>query len=129
MEEEEQPLPPPKEVEVVSSPSLSDWSSLDDDSERNLEDATTETSKDSPHLELWEEAECKTEEEMLEEKEALLESFAIACKEERTREAVAQAANPESSLRGHGLVPACPKFPVGKFAEVVCIWKAVLDGV
>jgi hypothetical protein len=52
MEKEEQPLPPPKEVEVVSSPSFSDWSSLDDDSERNLEDAATETSEDSPYLEL-----------------------------------------------------------------------------
>jgi hypothetical protein len=38
VEQEEQPLPPSKEVEVVSSPSFSDWSSSDDNSERNLED-------------------------------------------------------------------------------------------
>jgi hypothetical protein len=32
VEKEEQPLPPPEEVEAVSSPSFFDWSSLDDDS-------------------------------------------------------------------------------------------------
>jgi hypothetical protein len=63
MEEDHQPLSPPEEVEAVSFPSFSDWSSLDDDSERNLEDdedAVTETPKDSPCLECWEEAEHKT---------------------------------------------------------------------
>jgi hypothetical protein len=38
VEEEEQTLPPLEEVEAVSSPSFSDWSSSDDNSERNLED-------------------------------------------------------------------------------------------
>jgi hypothetical protein len=66
--EEEQTLPPLEEVEAVSSPSFSDWSSSDDNSERNLEDkedAAMETPEDSPHLEWWEEAEHKAE--MLEE--------------------------------------------------------------
>jgi hypothetical protein len=70
VEEEEQPLPPPKEVEAVSSPSFSDWSSSDNDSERNLEDnedAVMETSEDSPHMEWWEEE----EDEILEEPKAL----------------------------------------------------------
>jgi hypothetical protein len=87
VEEEEQPLPPSKEVEAVSSPSFSDWSFLDNDSERNLEDdedAAMETPKDSPHLEWWEEVERKAEEQ-----EALLESFTTARKEERTRAATA----------------------------------------
>jgi hypothetical protein len=93
--EEEQPLPLLEEVEAVSSPSFFDCSSLDDNSERNLEDdedAATETPEDSSRLELWEEAERKAEkekDEMLEEQEALLESFATACKEERTQAAVA----------------------------------------
>jgi hypothetical protein len=82
VKEEEQPLPPSEEVEAVSSPSFSDWSSSDDDSERSLEDnkdVATEMPDDSPRLEWWEEAERKAEEEedeMLEEQEALLESFA-----------------------------------------------------
>jgi hypothetical protein len=88
-EEEEQPLPTLEEVEAVSSPSLSDWSSSNVDFERNLEDdkdTMTETPDDSPRLEWWEETEHKAEEEdeMLEEQEALLESFATARKEERT---------------------------------------------
>jgi hypothetical protein len=61
---------------------------------------------------------------MLEEQEALLESFAIACKEERTQ---AQAICAESSPRGHGCVPAYSQFPVGRFAEVARIWKAAAD--
>jgi hypothetical protein len=71
--EEEEPLPPPEGVEAVSSPSFSDRSSSDDNSERNLEDnkdAAMETLEDPLHLEWWEEAERKTEEEedgMLEE--------------------------------------------------------------
>jgi hypothetical protein len=124
VKEEEQPLPPPEEVEAVSSPSFSDWSSSDDDSERNLEDdkdAAIETLEDSPRLEWWE------EDEMLEEQEALLESFATACKEERTRAAAAHAIRAESSPRRHGRVPACPQFPVGRFAEVARIWKAVME--
>jgi hypothetical protein len=73
MEEEEQHLPLSKEVEAVSSPSFSDWSSSEDDSERNLEDdegTATEMLEDSLHLEWWEEVEHKAEEEedeMLEE--------------------------------------------------------------
>jgi hypothetical protein len=87
MKEEEQTLPPPEEVEAVPSPTFSDWSSVDDDSRRNLEDdkdAAMETPEDSPCLEWWEEAERKAkeeEDEMLEEQETLLESFATACKE------------------------------------------------
>jgi hypothetical protein len=106
---------------------------LDDDSERNLEDdedAVMETPEDSPHLECWEEAERKAEEEedeILEEQEALLESFATARKEERTHTAAAQAVRAKSSLRGHGRIPACPQFPVGRFAEVACIWKAAAE--
>jgi hypothetical protein len=61
---------------------------------------------------------------MLEEQEALLESFATACKEERTR---AQAICAESSPRGHGRVPTCSQFPVERFAEVARIWKADAD--
>jgi hypothetical protein len=64
MEEEEQPLPSPEEVEAVSSPSFSVWSSSDDDSERNLEDdedAAMETPEESTCLEWWEEAERKVE--------------------------------------------------------------------
>jgi hypothetical protein len=64
MEEEEQPLPSPEEVEAVSSPSFSVCSSLDDDSERNLEDdkdAAMETLEESTRLEWWEEAERKAE--------------------------------------------------------------------
>jgi hypothetical protein len=41
-------------VEAVPSPSFFDWSSSDNDSERNFEDdedATTETPEDSPRLE------------------------------------------------------------------------------
>jgi hypothetical protein len=63
-EEEKQPLPPLEEVEAVSSRSFSNWSSLDDDSERNLEDdedAAMDTPEDSLRLEWWEEAERKTE--------------------------------------------------------------------
>jgi hypothetical protein len=88
MQEEKQPLLPPEEVEAVSSPSFSNWSCSDDDSDRNLEDnkdTATETPEDSLRLEWWEEEKRKTEEkedEMLEEQEALLESFATARKEE-----------------------------------------------
>jgi hypothetical protein len=64
---------------------------------------------------------------MLEEQETLLESFATACKEERTQAAATQAVRAESSPRGHGRVPACPQFPVGRFAEVARIWKAVME--
>jgi hypothetical protein len=116
-EEEEQPLPSPEEVETVSSPSFSDWSSSDNDSERNLEDnedTAIETLEDSPCLEWWEDVERKAEEEedeMLEEQETLLESFTTARKEERTQAAAAQAVHAESSLRGHGRVPACLQFP------------------
>jgi hypothetical protein len=57
------------------------------------EDAPIETMEDSPHLEWLEEKVCKAEEEeedeMLEKQEALLESFATARKEERTRAAEA----------------------------------------
>jgi hypothetical protein len=109
VEEEQQSLPPPKEVEVVFFLSFSVWSSSDNDSERNLEDdedAAMETPEDSPCLEWWEEAEHKAEEEeedkMLEEQEAQLESFATACKEERTQAAAAQAIRIESSPRGPG---------------------------
>jgi hypothetical protein len=111
VEEEEQPLPLSNEAEALFSPSFSDWSSSDDDSKRNLEeneDAVTETPKNSPRLEWWEESECKAKEEkdeMLEGQEALLESFATTRKEERNRAAVAQAVHLESSLRGHGHVP------------------------
>jgi hypothetical protein len=59
-------LPPSEEVEAVSYPCFSDWSSSDDDSERNLEDdkdAATKTSEDSPCLECLEEVERKAEEE------------------------------------------------------------------
>jgi hypothetical protein len=84
-------------VEAVSSSSFSNWSSSDDDSERNLEvdeDVTMEMPEDSPHLEWREETELKAEEEeedeMLKEQEALLESFTTARKEERTRAAVTQ---------------------------------------
>jgi hypothetical protein len=59
MEEEEQPLPSPEEVEAMSSPSFSVWSSSDDDSERNLEDAALEMPEAS--LQWWEEAERKAE--------------------------------------------------------------------
>jgi hypothetical protein len=103
---------------------------LDDESERNLEDdddAMMEMPEDSPRLEWWEEEECKAEEEeddMLEEQEALLESFATACKEEITR---AHAVCVESSSRGHGRILACSQFPVGRFAEVARIWKAAAD--
>jgi hypothetical protein len=83
------------------------------------EDVATETPVDSPRLEWWEEAERKAEEEeeeeeeeeMLEEQEVLLESFATARKEERTREATAQAVRAESSPCRHGRVPACLQFP------------------
>jgi hypothetical protein len=122
VEEEEQPLPPSEEVEAVSSPSFSDWSFLDNDSERNLEDdedAAMETPEDSPRLEWWEEVERKAEEQ-----EALLESFATARKEERTRVAAAQAIRAESFPRRHGHVPACLQFSIGRFTEVARIWKA-----
>jgi hypothetical protein len=75
-------------VEIVSFPSFSDWSSSDDDPDRNLEDdedTATETPEDSPCLECWEEAEHKTEEEedeMLKEQDVPLESFATARMEE-----------------------------------------------
>jgi hypothetical protein len=107
VEEEEHSLPPPEEVEAVSFPSFSDWSSSDDDSKRNLEDdkdAATETLEDSPRLKWWEEAERKAEEEeyeMLEDQEAQLEFFATARKKERTRAAVAHAVREESSPHGH----------------------------
>jgi hypothetical protein len=88
-------------------------------------DAATEMSEDSPRLEWWEKAERKAEEEdeMLEEQEALLESFATVCKEERTRAATAQAVRAESSPHGCGRVLAYPQFPIGRLAEVACIWK------
>jgi hypothetical protein len=93
--EEEQSLPPLEDMEEVTSPSFSIWSSSDDECERKLEDdkdAAIETPKDSPHLEWWEEAERKAEEdEILEQQEARLESFATTRKEERTRAAAAQA--------------------------------------
>jgi hypothetical protein len=85
------------------------------------EDAATETLKDSPHLEWWEKAKRKAEEEddaMLEEQEAQLESFATARKEERTRAAAVQAIHVESSPRRHARIPACLQFPVGRFTEV-----------
>jgi hypothetical protein len=94
------------------------------------EDAATEMPKDSPHLEWWEEAKRKAKEEddeMLEDQEAHLESFATARKEEMTRVAAAQVVHVESSPRRHGRVPACPQFPVGRFAEVARIWKAVAE--
>jgi hypothetical protein len=103
------------------------------DSERNLEDdkdTTMEMLEDSPRLEWWEEAECKAEEEgeeMLEEQEALLESFATARKEERTWAVTTQAVHAKSSPCGHGHAPACPQFPLGRFAEVAQIWKAAMD--
>jgi hypothetical protein len=134
VEEEEQSLPPPEEVEAVSSPSFSICSSLEDDSERNLEDdkdAGTEMPEDYPNLEWWEEAGRKAEEEeedeMLEEQEALLESFATACNEQRTRAAAVQAICAESSPHRPGRASACPQFRVGIFAEVVRIWKAAAD--
>jgi hypothetical protein len=80
-------------MEALSFSSFYVWSSSDDDSERNLKDnkdMAIETPEDSPRLEWWEEAERKTEEEedeMTKEQEVLLESFTIACKEERTRAA------------------------------------------
>jgi hypothetical protein len=46
--EEEHSLPPPKDIEAVSSPTFSGWSSSNDKSERKLEDAedaATETLK------------------------------------------------------------------------------------
>jgi hypothetical protein len=94
------------------------------------EDAATETPEDSPRLEWWEEADRKAEEEgdkMLEEQEALLESFAIPHKEERTQAATVQAVSAKSFPRGHGRVLACPYFLVGRFAEVACIWKAAAE--
>jgi hypothetical protein len=121
-------------VEAVSSPSFSDWSSSDDDSERNFEDdedKTIEAPEDSPCLEWWEEAELKAEEEeddkMLEEQEVLLESFATARKEERTRAAVTQANRAESSPHGHGNVLAYPQFHVVRFTKVARIWKAAAE--
>jgi hypothetical protein len=90
------------------------------------EEATMETPEDSPCLEWWEEAERKAEEEeneMIEEQEVLLESFAAAHGEERTRVAASQVVRKESSPHGHGNVPAYPQFPIERFAEVVCIWK------
>jgi hypothetical protein len=54
VEEDEQSLPPPEEVEAVSSPSFSIKSSSDNNSERNLEDnedAVAEMPEDSPRLE------------------------------------------------------------------------------
>jgi hypothetical protein len=54
VEEEEQPVPLPEEVGAASSPSFSDWSSSNNDYERNLEDdkdAAIETPEDSPRLE------------------------------------------------------------------------------
>jgi hypothetical protein len=134
MEEEEQPLPSSEEVEAVSFPSFSDWSSSNNDSERNLEDnedTVIETLEDSPCLEWWEEVERKAEEEddeMLEEQETLLESFTTARKEERTQAAAAQAVHAESSLRGHGHVPTCPQFPVGRFTEVARIERLLRRG-
>jgi hypothetical protein len=122
-----------EEVEAVSSLSFSDWSSLDEDSERNLEDdedAATKTSEDS-HLEWREEAERKAEEEeeeedeMLEGKEVMLESFATMRKEERTR--AAQDVRAESSPRVHGRVLACPQFHIARFTKVARIWKAVAE--
>jgi hypothetical protein len=90
------------------------------------EDAEMETPEDSPRLEWWEEAERKAEKEeneMIEEQEVLLESFATTRGKERTRVAAAQVVRAESSPRGHGNVPACPQFPIERFAEVVRIWK------
>jgi hypothetical protein len=110
---EEESLPPLEEDEAVSSPSFFVSSSLDDQSERNLvndEDGETETLENSPCLEWWEEAERKAEEEdneILEEQEALLESFATPRKEERTWAALAQPVRAEASLHGLGCLLAC----------------------
>jgi hypothetical protein len=49
---------------------------------------------------------------MLEEQEALLESFTTARKEERTWAAATQDVRGESSPHGHGRVPACLQFPL-----------------
>jgi hypothetical protein len=120
-------------VEAVSSPSFSGWSSSDDDSERNLEDdedALTEMPKDSPCLEWCEEAEHKAEgeeDEMLEEQEALLESFATARKEETTCVATAEAILAEASPCGPVHVPACPQFLVERFDKIEQIWKAATE--
>jgi hypothetical protein len=64
---------------------------------------------------------------MLEEQEALLESFATVRKEERTRVATTQAIRAESSPHRHGHIPACPQFPVERFVEVARIWKAAAE--
>jgi hypothetical protein len=120
-----------EEVEAISSLSFSDWSSLDEDSERNLEDdedAATKTSEDS-HLEWREEAERKAEEEedeMLEGKEAMLESFATTRKEERTR--AAQDVRAESSPRGHGRVLARPQFHIARFTGLRAFGRLLRRG-
>jgi hypothetical protein len=96
----------------------------------NDKDVATEMLEDSPCLEWWEEPERKAkeeEDEMLGEQEAPLESFATTRKEERTRAAKVQAVCAESSPHGRGRVPACPQFPVGRFAKVARIWKAAME--
>jgi hypothetical protein len=75
------------------------------------EDAPIETMEDSPHLEWWEEEECKAEEEedeMLEKQEALLESFKAAHKEKTHMAAVCAVRVEPASPHGTGHVPACP---------------------
>jgi hypothetical protein len=64
---------------------------------------------------------------MLEEQEALLESFATTRYEEKTWAAAVQAVRTVSSQRRHGRVPACPQFSVRRFAEVARIWKAAAE--
>jgi hypothetical protein len=60
---------------------------------------------------------------MLEEQEALQESFATARKEERTRSATAHAVRAEASPHGPSHVSACPQFPVGIFDEAARIME------
>jgi hypothetical protein len=140
MVEEEQSLPRRKgESSLLPS---SDWSSLDDDSERNLEedeDVVTETPEVSPRLEWWEEVDRKAneeEDEMLKEQEAPLDFFATAHNEnffgtshneKRTQAATAQAVPIESSPREPSRILACPQFPVGRFAEIARIWEALVE--
>jgi hypothetical protein len=125
--EEEQSLPSPDDMEAISSPSFSGWSSSDEDSNSNLEDdedTATNKLEDSLHLEWWEEAEHKAEEkedEMLNEQDAMPESLATTRKEERTLAAMPQA--PRRPSR----VLAYPQFPLKRFDEVAQIGKATVE--